>query len=461
MTNYKLRISGKHYNQLKGGLYPGDGMEAGALAVCGRHSSDQGIILLVQKVFVVPAEAYLSRKRDFLEWDTEWVTDIINDAEAENLSLIKFHSHPGGWNQFSKRDDLTDIELLNEWTTWYDTDTPHGSVIMLPNGEMFGRVLYSIDQFIPFQSIAVAGDQYHYWIVHKDAGFIEAESRNLQTFGAGTTAALKNLKIGIVGASGTGSVAIEQLARLGVGHLVIVDPDRVEEKNLNRILNATRQDAVNQRYKVDVLGDAIEEMGFSTIVTKITSNLASPEAIREMASCDVLFGCMDGAEGRHVLNRIASYYVTPYLDVGIALQAKDQGGILQITGAVHYIQPSGSSLLSRGVYSLDEVEAESMQRMDPDLYTERRKQNYIAEANEDSPAVIPVNMHYASLMILEFLARLHQYRITNDAELAMQQYNLEDIDNHLEQGDGNPCEALEPKVGRGDVAPLLDMTGME
>ena len=49
------------------------------------------------------------------------------------------------------------------------------------------------------------------------------------------------MSIAVVGCSGTGSPVIEQLARLGVGRLVLVDPDRVEEKNLNRIVNATRE----------------------------------------------------------------------------------------------------------------------------------------------------------------------------------------------------------------------------
>ena len=59
--------------------------------------------------------------------------------------------------------------------------------------------------------------------------------RHAQAFGTGTTALLRNLSVAIVGCSGTGSIVAEQLARLGAGRLVLVDPDRVEEKNLNRI----------------------------------------------------------------------------------------------------------------------------------------------------------------------------------------------------------------------------------
>ena len=64
----------------------------------------------------------------------------------------------------------------------------------------------------------------------------------------------------MIGASGTGSPVIEQLMRLGVGELVR-DDDLTEDRNVNRILNSTMQDAAKQRPKVDVVGDAIKRTG--------------------------------------------------------------------------------------------------------------------------------------------------------------------------------------------------------
>lgn len=458
---YKLRISGQHYDELRSALYPGDALEAEAILLCGRAESHDSTGLLVQKVLPVPLSAYRCREPDFLEWDTGWMIDVLNDAEEKNLSIVKGHCHPEGGAFFSERDDLTDHEIFSEWLTWYDRYTPHGSAIMLPDGQLFGRVVDADQKFFPMSSITVAGDRIHFWPHKKCDFFKDAESRNLQTFGAGTTTALKQLKVGVVGCSGTGSIVVEQLARLGVGHLVLIDPDVVEHKNLNRILNATEEDAHEERFKVHILSERISEMGFGTVVSTFAENLASLQPAQAIASCDVVFGCVDGAEGRHILNRIAAYYVIPYFDVGIDLQASEQGGISQITGAVHYLKPGGSSLLSRGVYSIEEVEAETMRRTDPELYESHRKQNYIQGVQEDSPAVLPVNMHYASLLVLEFLARLHHYRMTDDKDLAIQQYNLEDVDNVFRSSDGAPCEALKRRVGKGDTLPFLDIVGLE
>ena len=48
-------------------------------------------------------------------------------------------------------------------------------------------------------------------------------------------------KIAVLGLGGVGGAAAEALARCGVGHLVLIDHDTVDETNLNRQLFATRQ----------------------------------------------------------------------------------------------------------------------------------------------------------------------------------------------------------------------------
>ena len=77
-------------------------------------------------------------------------------------------------------------------------------------------------------------------------------------FGEGTIGVLRNLKIAVLGIlSGTGSIVIEQLARLGVGSLIVVDPDVIEDKNLNRIINAKKKDSIEKSPKVEMSERAI------------------------------------------------------------------------------------------------------------------------------------------------------------------------------------------------------------
>ena len=53
----------------------------------------------------------------------------------------------------------------------------------------------------------------------------------------------------------------------------------------------------------------------------------------------VVFGCTDGAEARHILSRLATFYSMPCIDVGVRRDTDGHGGISGISGAVHYLQP--------------------------------------------------------------------------------------------------------------------------
>lgn len=52
---------------------------------------------------------------------------------------------------------------------------------------------------------------------------------------------LKNKTVLVVGIGGVGSFCVEALARTGIGHLILVDKDKVESSNINRQLLATKE----------------------------------------------------------------------------------------------------------------------------------------------------------------------------------------------------------------------------
>lgn len=52
---------------------------------------------------------------------------------------------------------------------------------------------------------------------------------------------LKNKTVLVIGIGGVGSFCVEALARTGIGHLILVDKDKVESSNINRQLLATTE----------------------------------------------------------------------------------------------------------------------------------------------------------------------------------------------------------------------------
>ena len=441
---------------LRSHLFPGDSNEAAALLLCGRRNGAERHVFTVRRVVPIPHDV-CDRRPDRVTWPTDFVDTLLQDAHGKGQAIVKVHSHPMDYRRFSSTDDHSDRSLFASVTSLLEDGLPHASVIMLPEGDMIGRVLGEEGKIVaPLGVIMAVGDEIRIWTADRRPSASDGFAlRHAQAFGRGTTDILRGLAVAVIGCSGTGSIVVEQLARLGVGRLLLVDPDIVEDKNLNRILNSGKEDAYLQRPKVHVLASAIARMGLGQEVVPLHANLVNPEIVKAVAECDIAFGCMDGVEGRHLLNRLATFYTMPYFDVGVRLDGDGKGGIDQIGGAAHYLQPGGSSLLSRGVYDLDRVNAEEIRRTDPELYRRRIREGYLRGVDEDRPAVVSVNMFFAALMVNDFLARLHPYRNAANSDYACISANLAEVQFYPE-AETAPCQLLERHVGRGDVIPLLE-----
>ncbi len=460
MRNVSLTLTGRQYGVLRSHLFPADRCEAVAILLCSRHSGHRNR-LLVRKVYPIPYEACPERLPDRVVWQTDAIVPLLDEANKHDYSVVKIHGHLN-YPRFSAVDDIADRALFPSVDGWVEQDVPHGSMIMLEDGRIFGRIVTPSGEFIDLDRIAVVGDEIRIHTAKSLDASANSEVpafalRHAQAFGEGTISTMRQLSVAVIGCSGTGSPVVEQVARLGVGRIVLIDPDVVEEKNLNRILNSKASDAAESNKKVFVLSQAIRDMGLGTQVEAIPHSLIDPNSVRAVASCDVVFGCVDSIEARYILNKIAVYYLLPYFDLGVRIEANNSGGVDQICGSVHYLQPDGASLLSRQLITLEGVRAEGTRRRNPQAYQNLLQEKYISGAAVPvgRPAVISVNMLIAALGVNELLARIHGYRDEPNCEYAVQTISLTHGAMYNES-EGPPCRILSRHAGRGDVFPLLD-----
>jgi molybdopterin-synthase adenylyltransferase len=133
--------------------------------------------------------------------------------------------------------------------------------------------------------------------------------------GANSDRILDGCRVAIIGLGGGGSHIAQQLAHVGVGDIVVIDPDVVEESNLNRLVGATARDAHRQTPKVDVTERVIRGVHAGARVTKIKGRWQQrAELLRD---CTAIFGCVDTFSDREQLEIAARRYLIPYLDIGM------------------------------------------------------------------------------------------------------------------------------------------------
>jgi len=126
---------------------------------------------------------------------------------------------------------------------------------------------------------------------------------------------LKETTAGVIGVSGGGSHVCQQLAHIGVGSYVIVDPQAIEDTNLNRLVGGTAADVSARTTKVDIAKRLIRGIRPDAHIEAYEDDWRN--VAESLRNCDVVFGCVDSYRERNELERQVRRYLTPYIDIGM------------------------------------------------------------------------------------------------------------------------------------------------
>ena len=165
---YALRVSGGQHADLQRHLFPGDGLEAAALVLCGRMNGSERHVFCARRVVLIPHER-CKRTPISVDWPTDLADDLIREAMQKKMALVKIHSHPGGYEAFSERDNEADKSFFGSVCTLLEDDLPHASAVMLPGeGRIFARAVMADGTPQPIELVAVACDGIQLWHAEGD-----------------------------------------------------------------------------------------------------------------------------------------------------------------------------------------------------------------------------------------------------------------------------------------------------
>jgi molybdopterin/thiamine biosynthesis adenylyltransferase len=166
---------------------------------------------------------------------------------------------------------------------------------------------------------------------------------------------LAGSRIAIIGLGGGGSHVAQQLAHVGVGEFVLLDPDVVEETNLNRLVGATVADVSRKTPKVDVAARLITGVNPGARITKRQATWQGHAVL--LRECTAIIGCVDSFSEREQLDIAARRYLVPYIDIGMDVHAV--GEEFFITGQVVLSAPGERCLRCLGIITDDALAREA------------------------------------------------------------------------------------------------------
>jgi molybdopterin/thiamine biosynthesis adenylyltransferase len=330
-----------------------------------------------------------------LEIDPRFWSRVAKKAARNQCAVIPVHTHPfqNGQPSFSATDRTGELRLLPFLER--ATSRSSAAVVVGQQSESVGDWTGPRDR---------AEGRCRDIRVGPDGGLAATQfepderfERQVRAFGQEGQRRISHLSVGVVGASGTGSHVCQQLIRLGVREIIVVDHDSVETVNLNRIVTAWARDAAKQRKKVATIKSYARLVG-GTRVKALGGNVMDARVADRLRRVDALFACTDTLASRAVLNRIAIQHFIPLWDCGTEISPANEG--LRAFARMRVVMAGAPCLYCMGVIDPQGLREELLPEADRNR---EESLGYISQRGVPAPSVVSINGIAASIIVTSFL----------------------------------------------------------
>ncbi len=398
-------------------LFPGDHAEHGAILRCGLVETATGTRLLVKHVsLAVDGTDYVVGADGHSRLTEEFILENINECDEQQLAYLAVHCHGGTTSVgFSKTD-------------FRSHERGYPALIGITRGMPVGALVFS--------ERAVAGDIWlkggarvrldHLSVVGRPRVVLREKperigaalgvyDRQSRLFGDRGQEILQRQKVAVVGLGGCGSLISQLLARLGVGELLLIDSDRVEDTNLPRIVGARRHDALPwlsddarpawvgrfaarlRTPKVKVAARVAREASQHIKITAVVANVDDPHVAAMLADCDQIFLSADSAIARNVVNALSHQYLIPFTEVGAKVTTNQAGEIQAIFSVSRSSTPGQGCLWCNGVLDQNKLRDE----LTP--IEQLKRQKYVDDDEVHAPSVITLNATATAIAVNDWM----------------------------------------------------------
>ena len=397
-------LSGNDYQTLHGHLFPGDQDEHGAVIAVSAVETARGVRLLGQRVFCAQDGVdYVPGTRGYRELRAEFIADCLEYCRDNGLGYLAVHNHGGVERVAFSEMDLAShvrgypalLDLLK--------GQPAGALVFA-KAAVAGDVWFRDGRRMATRSVRIIDTPIRH-LTATPADDTDADHRfhrQVLMFGAAGQARLRHCRVAIVGLGGVGSLLVEYLVRLGVGELLLIDPERLTVSNLSRVAGATQWDVrwpfsaawappwirrIAGRLsaqKTRIATRVARRASPSCDITAITDNVAQRAVAHACRDSDFVFLAADSMQARLTVNALVQQYLIPGLQIGSKIVTANEGReLVDAYSVVRWLRPGSGCLWCNGLILPERLAWEAK------TDRERRDQQY--GLDEPNPSVIALN----------------------------------------------------------------------
>ncbi len=292
---------------------------------CERHQVSKNKVRYLPRTWIVPSEdCYELQAFDKLVLKQSFHFYLLNTyVVKENLTIVHIHTHPSLEKpSFSLIDDYYEREYAQFLSTIFK-NKPY-----LISG-VFDQVLEGCNFRIwsrdgkQFKSVQFSSAWFHLFQENSNNYQISSQFERQKLFGQTFQKQLNTLTVSLIGCGGIGSIFAELLGRLGVKQWLLIDPDKLEESNLNRMVAATSIMTQQQWDKVHYVKKIIKQIYSQESSVKTRNIGIENESIHtEVAASDLIVVATDNHYSRKIAQQIAIKYQRPIICLGTHIEVK-------------------------------------------------------------------------------------------------------------------------------------------
>lgn len=269
--------------------------------------------------------------------------------------------------------------------------------------------------------------------------------RTFNTWGHESQNTISRLRVGIVGLGSVGCIVAEAMARIGVTQVTLIDPDKIEQHNLDRLLYGTVKDIGKKKVVVAARKMRRHATADKIQITTLPVSVHDTTAYKAALDCDVLFSCVDKPVARDVLNYIAQAHIIPVIDGGVAVEVdRQKGGLFSAHWRAHLVTPYHQCMRCSKQYNSSAVIMELDGSLDDPSYVS----NLPPEERTGNQNVFPFSQSIAGMEVNLLL----RYLIAKDWWPAVQQQDYQFVtgQTRVTNEDCHPNCSFRQRRSRGD-----------
>jgi len=312
-----------------------------------------------------------------VEFTGEYVLRAASEAATRSEGIAILHSHPDGrgWQGLSSWDIDAESSFANLAAAV--TGRPLVGMTLAGRDSGWSARAWENDAMPEWmESVRVVGSSIHvFWNprLRPPPQSNGSQLRTISAWGAEVQSNICRLRVLVVGVGSVGLDVAQRLAATGLLDVGVMDMDIVKDVNLDRMIGATRADAVGAVLKVDVarrLMDAAATSKGATFHPHAVS-LTTSDGLRTALDYDVIISCVDRPWPRAVLNTLAYSDLIPVIDGGINIDTFDDGTMRGATWRVHTLVPERPCMACNGQLVMGDVQLDRQGLLDDPEYIKR------------------------------------------------------------------------------------------